>query len=105
MEGQNYKSADIILQKLCNDPIDSHARAINDLIPEFIANGLTCIGPYLDSRLQQTLLLKDHLRRGSIRKDNDLDYGLTSAQLWPNKHELRNKVFDTSIKIDTEVRA
>jgi hypothetical protein len=51
MEGENYKSADIILQKLCNDPIDSHARAINDLIPEFIANGLTCIGPYLDSRL------------------------------------------------------
>lgn len=33
MDNENYKSADIILQKLCNDKIDSHSRAINDILP------------------------------------------------------------------------
>ena len=33
MKSGNFKSADIILQKLCNDSIDSHARSINDIIP------------------------------------------------------------------------
>jgi hypothetical protein len=50
MESGNYKSADIILQKLCNDSIDSHARSINNLIPELVAAELPSLGKYLDSR-------------------------------------------------------
>jgi hypothetical protein len=33
IQNKNVKSADIILSKLCGDAIDSHARAINDLLP------------------------------------------------------------------------
>jgi ankyrin repeat protein len=47
---ENFKSADIILSKLCNDPLDSHARAINDIIPELVAKELPSVGTYLDSR-------------------------------------------------------
>ena len=50
IENANFKSADIILQKLCNDPLDSHARAINDLIPRIVEAELPSIGAYLDSR-------------------------------------------------------
>lgn len=50
LQNKNFKSADIILQKLCNDPIDSHARAINDVLPDLVAAELPTIGTYLDSR-------------------------------------------------------
>jgi len=53
----NFKSADIILQKLCNDPIDSHSRAINDLIPQLVEAELPSLGKYFDSRFGQTNLL------------------------------------------------
>lgn len=33
-------------------------------------------------------MLKD-FRRGAIKKEDDLDYGFTTAELWPDKHELK----------------
>ena len=54
LENENYKSADIILQKLCNDPLDSHARAINELVPKLVEAELPNLGAYLDSRFGQT---------------------------------------------------
>jgi hypothetical protein len=66
IESESFKSADIILSKLCNDPIDSHARAINDLLPTLVENELPSIGTYLDSRFRQTSLLRDHMRRGIL---------------------------------------
>jgi hypothetical protein len=50
IDGLNLKSADIILSKLCNDPLDSHARAINDLLPSLVESGLPSLGNYFDSR-------------------------------------------------------
>jgi hypothetical protein len=107
MENENFKSADIILSKLCNDPIDSHARSINDILPQLVANGLSSVGNYLDSRFGQTILLKDHFRRGTINKQNDLNYGLTTAELWPDKHKLKEKIFkkEEGRKSDTEIKA
>jgi len=57
IENRNLQSADIILQKLCNDPIDSHSRAINDLIPQLVEAELPSLGKYFDSRFGQTNLL------------------------------------------------
>lgn len=57
MKSGNFKSADIILQKLCNDPIDSHSRSINDIIPQLVENELPSLGKYFDSRFGQTNLL------------------------------------------------
>lgn len=103
MDNENYKSADIILQKLCNDKIDSHSRAINDILPQLVTAELTSLGNYLDSRFAQTLLLMD-FKRGTILKTDDLDYCLTTAELWPKKDELKTKVFfgdlDTEVKLE-----
>jgi hypothetical protein len=94
MKSGNFKSADIILQKLCNDSIDSHARSINDLIPELVAAELPSLGKYLDSRFGQTSLLQEHeLKRGCIRKFEDLEHGITTSELWPDKEELQKKLF------------
>ena len=89
IENENFKSADIILSKLCNDPIDSHARSINDILPQLVANNLPSVGEYLDSRFAQTSLLKDQFRRGTIKKWDDMEFGLATAELWPNKHDLK----------------
>lgn len=85
IESQNIKSADIILQKLCNDPLDSHARAINDILPDLVQFEFSSLGNYLDSRFQQTSLLRD-MRRGGLIKGDDMEYGLTTAELWPDKN-------------------
>jgi hypothetical protein len=63
------------------------------------------VGAYLDSRFGQTSLLKDHFRRGTLLRENDLDYGLTTAELWPNKHNLKDKLFSKEKKADTEIKA
>jgi ankyrin repeat protein len=94
IESLNIKSADIILQKLCNDPLDSHARAINDILPDLVDLMLNSLGNYLDSRFQQTSLLRD-MRRGGIRKDG-LDYGMITAELWPDKNQFKDRMFDKS---------
>ena len=33
IKNENFKSADIILSKLCNEGIDSHSRSISDILP------------------------------------------------------------------------
>jgi hypothetical protein len=45
------------------------------------------------------------MRRGTLKKENDLDYALTTAELWPDKHELKRKLFSVEKKADTEVKA
>lgn len=47
-------------------------------------------------------MLKD-FRRGAIRKMDGLEYGMTTAELWPDKNELKKRVFDEQ-HIDTEVK-
>jgi hypothetical protein len=93
MDAENFKSADIILSKLCKDPLDSHARSINDVLPLLVEKQLPSIGNYLDSRFGQTTLLRDHFRRGTLLKENDLEYAITTAHLWPDKNELKKKLF------------
>jgi len=66
---------------------------------------LQSVGNYLDSRFGQTSLLKDHFRRGTLIKEGDLEYGLTTAELWPNKHKLKEKLFTSEKKADTEIKA
>lgn len=34
-----------------------------------------------------------------------MKYGLTTAELWPNKHDLKKKLFDKEKKTDTEIKA
>jgi ankyrin repeat protein len=36
IENKNFNSAEIILSKLCNDPIDSHSRPIKDILPNLV---------------------------------------------------------------------
>lgn len=52
IKGNNYKSADILLGNLQNLALDSHSRAIYDLLPKFVENGLPSFGPYLDARFR-----------------------------------------------------
>ncbi len=40
-----------------------------------------------------------------MRKENDLEYALTTAELWPDKHQLKGKIFSAEKKADTEVKA
>lgn len=65
-------------------------------------NELPSLGTYFDSRFSQTTLLKD-FRRGAVIKEGDLEYRITTAELWPDKNELKKKVFDQSA-VDTEVK-
>lgn len=102
IQGKNLKSADIMIDKLCNDPLDSHARAINDLLPQLVEAELPSLGSYFDSRFLQTSLLKD-FRRGAVIKENGLEYRITASELWPDKNELKKQIFDTSA-VDTEVK-
>jgi len=84
---------------LCNDAIDSHARSINDIIPALVEAELPSLGKYLDSRFGQTSLLQEHsFRRGSIIKFEDLEHGITTSELWPDKTELEGKLFHAKAK-------
>jgi len=54
IEDNNYKSAEIFLQKLSNTPLDSHSRAIVDILHKFVENQIPSFGTYLDNRMIQT---------------------------------------------------
>ncbi|CDW78106.1 wd-40 repeat protein [Stylonychia lemnae] len=101
LQNQNFKSADIILQKLCNSPIDSHSRQISDILPDLVEAELPILGVYLDSRIKQTDQLKD-FRRGAIKYQNGLDYAVNTVELWPDSDHIQKKFFMQS-NIDSEV--
>ncbi len=54
IKNENYKSADVILSKLCNTDIDSHSRQIVDCLPGMIKADIPSLKLYFDSRLIQT---------------------------------------------------
>ena len=58
METKNFKIADIILSNLTEEGLDNHGRAIFDVLPDVIRNGLPSIGTYLDARFKKTEQLK-----------------------------------------------
>lgn len=51
VEDLNYKSAEIFLQKLAETPLDSHARAIVDVLPKLVEAGIPSFGTYMDNRI------------------------------------------------------
>ena len=50
-------------------------------------------------------MLRDHFRRGTLNKFDDLDYGITTAELWPEKDKLRERLFREKGGADTEIKA
>ena len=77
-------------------------RAILDLLPKIVEAELPCLGDYFDSRFIQTKLCKD-FRRGALKYSKGVDYALTVSDLWPDKFELKKKIFIDS-QMDTEVK-
>jgi len=59
------------------------------------------LGTYLDSRFEQTALLKENFSRGTINLHDDLNYGLTTAELWPDMIELKKKILITPNNAET----
>jgi hypothetical protein len=41
---------------------------------------------------------------GTINKPDDLDYGITTAELCPDKRKLKEKIFTLDKKADTEIK-
>ena len=81
-----------MLQKLCNDPLDSHSRAINELLPTMIDAELPSLGNYLDSRWQQTDVLKTFYR-AAIDLAEDQNYAITTAELWPDAKQIEQEIY------------
>ena len=50
VDDKNYKSAERFLQKLAETPLDSHSRAIVDILPKLVEAGIPSFGTYLDKR-------------------------------------------------------
>jgi hypothetical protein len=94
MKDKNYKAADIFLSNLADTPLDSHSRAIVSVLPELVNNGLPSFGTYMDKRLLQTKQLKDRgAKRGAIKLTEDLDYAVSSCDLWPDLNHLEKLLF------------
>jgi hypothetical protein len=50
MNKNEFKTADLFLNKLIGSPIDHHGSAMVDCLPEAISAGLPSVKIYLDSR-------------------------------------------------------
>jgi hypothetical protein len=53
-ELRNYKSAEVFIEKLKNDSIDNHGRAIATALPLCVAFKLSSLPEYFDSRFFET---------------------------------------------------
>jgi hypothetical protein len=63
------------------------------------------LGTYLDSRFEQTALLKENFSRGTINLHDDLNYGLTTAELWPDMKKLKEKILSNQNNAETSIKA
>ena len=63
------------------------------------------MGTYLDSRFEQTALLKENFSRGTINLHDDLNYGLTTAELWPDMKKLKEKILNNQNNAETSIKA
>eukprot|EP00349_Pseudokeronopsis_sp_Brazil_P012167 CAMPEP_0202978416 /NCGR_PEP_ID=MMETSP1396-20130829/84845_1 /ASSEMBLY_ACC=CAM_ASM_000872 /TAXON_ID= /ORGANISM="Pseudokeronopsis sp., Strain Brazil" /LENGTH=109 /DNA_ID=CAMNT_0049717375 /DNA_START=745 /DNA_END=1074 /DNA_ORIENTATION=- len=54
MRKKDYKSTDLFLKYLKAYSLDMHSREIVDLVPQFIEKQLPEIGPYLETRMQES---------------------------------------------------
>ncbi|CDW75557.1 wd-40 repeat protein [Stylonychia lemnae] len=100
----NYKSAEIFLQKLSNTPLDSHSRAIVDILHKFVENGIPSLGSYLDNRMIQTQqLINRGQRRGAILYKDDLEYAVSSCELWPDIDNVDKLLFSNDPR-ESEVK-
>ncbi|CDW84531.1 wd-40 repeat protein [Stylonychia lemnae] len=103
MIGQNYKSADLILQNLIDTPLDSHIRGILDVLPDLIKNDIPSLKDYLDGRFIQTDQIKA-IRRGAINYAfGNEEYAVNSCELWPDRLTVEDKLF-TKSTLDAEIK-
>ena len=103
LDNKNYKSADILLQTLANTPLDSHARAIVEILPELIEQNLQSMKSYLDARLLQTDQIRA-MKKGALFYKNYIEgYVLDACQLWPDKFDIKRKLFKES-PLDQEIK-
>lgn len=78
MEKKEYKTADLFLQRLADAPLDHHGRAIINILPEAIIQGLQSVGEYIDKRFIQTEQIQQ-IRRGCLNIEGSKNYACVSS--------------------------
>lgn len=53
-KNRNLKAVEIFLDKMKNEPIDAHGRALVECLPECVENEIKTLGDYMDSRFLKT---------------------------------------------------
>jgi len=68
MRKKDYKSTDLFLKYLKAYSLDMHSREIVDLVPQFIEKQLPEIGPYLETRMQESEQTK-RMTKAKLKED------------------------------------
>lgn len=95
LKKKEFKTADLLLQKLADAPLDHHGRVIIDVLHEAISQGLESVGDYIDKRFIQTEQIKQ-IRRGNLNIQDNLNYACVSSQIWMDIKEIENGLFKES---------
>jgi hypothetical protein len=84
LKNQNLQSLNTFLMLIKDDPIDTHGRAIIEILPDILELELPGFYSYLENRIVETPML-NRIDKGCLLKNfSDSDYQLYTTEQWSN---------------------
>lgn len=93
-DAENIQGMGIILGLLSKDPLGNHSRAISDVLPDVMLEGVAELDSYFNSRIMTTKSLS-RLDRGKLKVIDWTDSSLVASQQWPNIDDVKKGLLDT----------
>jgi hypothetical protein len=90
----DIRTINTMVQYLAGYGIDHHSRTIIDLMPYIISKQLPAFCDYLDSRLQQTIQLREKLKGNVVEGSKEV----SDLPVWFNDEDLNSKLVNCSSK-------